>query len=126
MIVSVEVAPRALAEPTLDPVFTAWHALHEYLERRSKALCDEVRNYPTPIARCDVQLTKLIEQRTRAIETLGLAQAADPARDGHADRRWLAALDALLRSAPGEAEDNAEASLRAALQAAIAGMNGRA
>jgi len=35
------------------------------LERRLEAVCDEIRRYPTPIARCDEQLTALIEERSR-------------------------------------------------------------
>ncbi len=42
-------------------------ALCRDLERRARALQEEVRAYPTPIARCDEQLPKLIERRTRAI-----------------------------------------------------------
>jgi hypothetical protein len=35
------------------------------LERRIAALSLEIRHYPTPIARCDEQLTGLIEERAR-------------------------------------------------------------
>jgi len=38
-----------------------------YLERRIAELSDEIRRYPTPIARCDEQLTALIEQRARLL-----------------------------------------------------------
>ncbi|MSQ53609.1 MAG: hypothetical protein EXR28_17225 [Betaproteobacteria bacterium] len=48
----------------------AWEILRRFLESRVKELCSEVRHYPTPIARCDVQLTKLIEQRTHALGLL--------------------------------------------------------
>ena len=37
------------------------------LERRLDAVCDEIRRYPTPIARCDEQLTALIEERSRLL-----------------------------------------------------------
>ena len=40
------------------------------LERRIAALAEEIRNYPTPIARCDEQLAYLIEQRDRLIARL--------------------------------------------------------
>jgi prefoldin subunit 5 len=30
-------------------------------------LSDEIRHYPTPIARCDEQLTELVERRARLI-----------------------------------------------------------
>jgi len=40
------------------------------LERKFEELCAQVREYPTPIARCDEQLTALIEERTRVLEAL--------------------------------------------------------
>lgn|SRR5262252_2023951 len=52
----------------------AWAALHAHFEERSKALSAEVRSYPTPIARCDEQLTKLIEQRDNALQRLNLVR----------------------------------------------------
>jgi hypothetical protein len=33
------------------------------IERRLLEVVDEIRNYPTPIARCDEQLTALLEER---------------------------------------------------------------
>ncbi len=42
-------------------------ALCARLEQRARELQDEVRAYPTPIARCDEQLPKLIERRSRAM-----------------------------------------------------------
>ncbi len=42
-------------------------------------LSDEIRRYPTPIARCDEQLTELIERRTRLLtEREELAARATP------------------------------------------------
>jgi hypothetical protein len=75
-----------------------------YLARRRDALNDEVRHYPTPIARCDVQLTALLDLRA---EVLGLmredargmlakfAAAADRLDDAEAAR-----LAAAITSAP--------------------------
>jgi chorismate mutase len=40
------------------------------LERKFEELCEQVREYPTPIARCDEQLSALIEERTRILEEL--------------------------------------------------------
>jgi hypothetical protein len=44
--------------------------MSENPERRLAALMDEIRNYPTPIARCDEQLTALLEERSRLLEQL--------------------------------------------------------
>jgi hypothetical protein len=40
------------------------------LERRLRELAEDIRNYPTPIARCDEQLTALLEQRSGLIARL--------------------------------------------------------
>lgn len=45
-------------------------AVREYLERRVELLNEEVRRYPRPIARCDDQLTGLLEQRASALAQL--------------------------------------------------------
>ena len=112
-------------EPTsdivLDPVIAAWSDLKSYLDRRSKELSEEVRNYPTPIARCDEQLTKLIEQRTRAINQLKLVIEAGPTQSSHADRRWLVALDEFLMS-PQVTDDEIEIAIRSRLRAALSGL----
>jgi hypothetical protein len=34
------------------------------IRRRIEELSEEIRHYPTPIARCDEQLTALIEERS--------------------------------------------------------------
>jgi len=40
------------------------------LERRIAELSREIRSYPTPVARCDEQLTGLIEERARLLQQL--------------------------------------------------------
>ena len=40
------------------------------LEQRIAELSLEIRNYPTPIARCDEQLAQLLERRALAIQML--------------------------------------------------------
>jgi len=48
----------------------ATEAGRRLLERKFEELCAQVREYPTPIARCDEQLAALIEERTRVLEEL--------------------------------------------------------
>lgn len=38
--------------------------------RRLAEISAEIRDYPTPIARCDEQLTALLEERARLLESL--------------------------------------------------------
>ena len=40
------------------------------IARRIAELSEEIRNYPTPIARCDEQLGSLIEERSRLLNDL--------------------------------------------------------
>jgi hypothetical protein len=40
------------------------------LQRRIDELSREIRHYPTPIARCDEQLSALIEERSRLLHEL--------------------------------------------------------
>jgi hypothetical protein len=56
------------------------------LARRIDALCAEIRSYPTPIARCDEQLTQLLEERARLLARL---EALDAEPGCGPDARWI-------------------------------------
>ena len=57
------------------------------LERRIAQLNDEIRHYPTPIARCDEQLTALLEERASLTEQL--RQAAHPGAPCPPENTWI-------------------------------------
>ena len=40
------------------------------IARRIEELSEEIRHYPTPIARCDEQLTALLDERSRLLTLL--------------------------------------------------------
>jgi hypothetical protein len=117
---------RASPDMALDPVVAAWSKLKIYFDRRSKELSEEVRNYPAPIARCDEQLTKLIEQRAGAINQLKLLLDAAPVRPGPPGRRRLAALEAYLMLPRAFPDDEIETALRSRLREALSGLRGKA
>jgi hypothetical protein len=48
------------------------------LEQAIARLSDEIRHYPTPIARCDEQLTALIEERSGLLGLLEEKQKHNP------------------------------------------------
>jgi hypothetical protein len=48
------------------------------LARRIEELSAEIRGYPTPIARCDEQLTALIEERSRLLGLLTRGNGCTP------------------------------------------------
>jgi hypothetical protein len=91
----------------------AWDALLGHLETRFRQCCDELRHYPTPIARCDDQLPKLIEQRDHArAELERMTATARTATSATADaaQRFLAAAT--------PTDDDTEILLRSHLKAA--------
>ena len=48
------------------------------LTRRIEELSREIRAYPTPIARCDEQLSGLIEERARLLRELNKPSGCTP------------------------------------------------
>jgi hypothetical protein len=66
----------------------AWTDLRRRLEQRCRALHEAVRAYPTPIARCDDQLPKAIEERDSAFRELRAADALDEARRRLSAAEW--------------------------------------
>lgn len=51
------------------------------LERQLSELSEEIRHYPTPIARCDEQLADLLERRARVLAALR-SREDEPAAPG--------------------------------------------
>ena len=54
-----------------------------YLQRRLDELNAEIRAYPGPIARCDLHLPALLEERTKIIAQLDHESCPPEARWGH-------------------------------------------
>ena len=57
-------AASSQEEEAADSTAAAWQELKTYLERRSKALSAQVRNYPDAVPRQEDELLELIEQRS--------------------------------------------------------------
>jgi len=101
-----------------DDIEAAWAALRGWLESRSLELHDELRGYPTPIARCDEQLTRLIEQRDAAFQRLRLAAELDAGRASVTSEEWAARVRRF--AATLEADDDGVLAARARLVAPMA------
>lgn len=99
-------------------VAAIWAALEAHLADRFRQLNAEIRHYPTPIARCDDQLPKLIEQRDHARSELERMKALDAGATGSG----VPAPGSIARflGAPATSDDDAELDFRARLQAALA------
>jgi predicted ATPase len=52
-----------------------WNEIVLHLEDRRRALAAEIRNYPTPIPRCDAQFNHLYEQQARLARELDRIRA---------------------------------------------------
>jgi hypothetical protein len=90
--------------------------LASWLECRGAQLREEVRDYPTPIARCDVQLTKLLEHRGGVLAACQLMQSLETRNSGPFPTRE--AVEAVLAEAPAT-DEPAEARLRERLKASL-------
>lgn len=98
-----------------DSMSESWDALRRHLEARFRQCCEELRHYPTPIARCDDQLPKLIEQRDHARAELERMTATVRTATGvtaDAVQRFLAAAT--------PTDDDMEIMLRSRVKAAAA------
>jgi chorismate mutase len=87
-----------------------------HLATRIREINDEVAHYPRPIARCDVQLSKLLEERARVYRQLNLAkEIGNPTPSGDEDAHWLQRLDDYLARLEPCGDDDVEANLRSRL-----------
>lgn len=102
------------SEFATGPAGPAWDALSAWLDRRGESLRVEVRDYPTPIARCDVQLTKLLEHRSAVLGTLGRLRALELGEAFPTP----GAVRVLLEGGPAT-DDPVEAILRERLRASL-------
>jgi hypothetical protein len=103
------------ARPALDPLSALHARLGAELRARAATLAQEVRDYPTPIARCDDQLSGLLERRGRVFRVLDVVEAL-PAGES-AD-----ALAALERCAAGLGADDLDATFLSQWRAALAAL----
>jgi len=81
-----------------DHLSIAWRALCRQLEDRGAQLLHEVSSYPTPIARCDVQLTQLLEQRDQIFGRLRQAQDLQGRKSSLPRAAWKTGLREFVNS----------------------------
>jgi hypothetical protein len=81
---------------------SAWVRVKARLAARLEELSKEVRAYPSPIARCDDQLPKLLERRAAAQRRLRLANDQDV--EGFSDAQFAA----LIAELTGDDDEDSE------------------
>ena len=79
-----------------------WAELKARLAAKLEALNDEVRAYPTPIARCDDQLPKLLDRRA-ALQRL-VRRADDQAEAALTDAQFVELVEELTRDDEDDAQ----------------------
>ena len=92
-------------------------ALGARLQIRAAALAQEVRDYPTPIARCDEQLSELLERRSRVLCALDALEEFTRHAASAAGRVALQAALGALR--PGDLDADHGADLAALCDSAL-------
>jgi len=92
-----------------------WNEIKVHLEDRRRALAAEIRDYPTPIPRCDAQFNHLYEQQARLaqeLDRIGALAGKNPKRED-----CVELIERFIASAP-YTDDGAERSLRSSIASA--------
>jgi len=75
-----------------DAVRNVLQSLRLRLERERDRVCCEIRDYPTPIPRCDAQFNHLIEQRDSLVRELRRLEGGAGVRSAAEANRLIGAL----------------------------------
>ena len=90
--------------------------VRDHLRYVQRSLNEEIRGYPTPIPRCDVQFNRLVEERGRLYRALERIEASvGPARE----RANCADLLREFAASPRYIDDAAEEEIRARVKAEL-------
>jgi hypothetical protein len=96
-----------------DSIAEAWATFRKHLAARIREINEEVAHYPTPIARCDEQLTKLLEQRARVFRQENVAAELGPMPLRDPD--WLRRVRDYVTNLEPCGDDDIETALRSRL-----------
>jgi hypothetical protein len=100
------------ADEVADRVAATRERIRTLLESERRQVLEEIRNYPTPIPRCDQQFNHLIDRRELLVQELARLDATAASSVAASDRG--ARLDAFIGSCAG-----LDADLKLRLQAAL-------
>src|SRR6266545_907207 len=110
-------SPRAIdREEDLALLKSLWREIKDELRRSKRVIDEEIRNYPTPIPRCDAQFNDLYEQRARLareLDRIGALAEKNLKREDYIDL-----IERFIASAP-YADDAAERELRSRLKSEL-------
>ena len=90
--------------------------VRDHLRRMQRSVNDEIRDYPTPIPRCDAQFNHLLEQRARLRRAV---ERVDAPADRPASRAERIGLLEEFAASPAYIDTPAEGEIRARIRAAL-------
>jgi hypothetical protein len=93
-----------------------WKEIKDDLLRVRESINEEIRNYPTPIPRCDAQFNHLYEQQARLARELN--QIVAPVEESLKREDYIKLIERFIASAP-YADDVAEQQLRSRLKSVL-------
>lgn len=97
----------------LKALESMWREIRDHLEARRRMLDQEIRNYPTPIPRCDAQFNSLYDQRARLFKELQRVDAR--AAKGLAREDYIELIEEFIK-APANIDDEAGQAISARVQ----------
>ncbi len=107
-------SPHAVSDDAdLKALASTWREIKDYLEATRKMLDQEIRNYPTPIPRCDAQFNSLYDLRARLAQDLERMEARGG--KGFARKDYVELVEAFI-NAPAYTDDAAEQAIRVSVQ----------
>jgi len=110
-------SPRAIDQKEgLATLKSLWKEIKDDLLRLKESINEEVRNYPTPIPRCDAQFNHLYEQQARLARELDRINAL--AEKSLEREDYIDLIERFIASAP-YADDAAEQKLRSRLESKL-------
>ncbi len=110
-------SPRAIdRKEDLAILKSLWKEIKADLLRRKKSINEEIRNYPTPIPRCDAQFNHLYEQQARLARELDRIAALAEKSLERGD--YVELIERFIASAP-YADDATEQRLRSRLKSEL-------
>jgi hypothetical protein len=104
---------KAETAPDSAKLESMWNGIRLHLEDLRRALAAEIRNYPTPIPRCDAQFNHLYEQQARVARDLDRIGALAEKNPGGED--YVELIGRFVASAP-YTDDGAEREFRSRMK----------
>jgi hypothetical protein len=117
MTPSLKPQPANHSTPDIESLKTIWQAIRQQLESRKTSLYDELKHYPTPIARCDEHFTHLMEKRARVFQTVSRMEALS--HDDLTASDYVALIEEFIAS-PVDTGDPTEQAIRLRSKAQLA------